>query len=60
MPETKGRTFDDIARGFAANAEKGLETSGPEAVVTGPPDSRDAIPLSPTEKLPMVDFPQKQ
>uniref|UniRef100_A0A3Q3W3R1 Major facilitator superfamily (MFS) profile domain-containing protein n=1 Tax=Mola mola TaxID=94237 RepID=A0A3Q3W3R1_MOLML len=60
VPETKGRTFDDIARGFAASAAKGLESSGPEAIVTGPPDSRDAAPLSPTEKVPMVDFPQKQ
>ncbi|KAM9309254.1 solute carrier family 2, facilitated glucose transporter member 3 [Pholidichthys leucotaenia] len=57
VPETKGRTFDDIARGFASNAEKASPSTGPDAVVCGPPDSRDAPPLSPTEKVPMVDLP---
>ncbi|XP_053182490.1 solute carrier family 2, facilitated glucose transporter member 3 isoform X2 [Scomber japonicus] len=54
VPETKGRTFDDIAQGFAASAGK---TPVPEAVVVGLPDSKDPAPMSPTEKVPMVDLP---
>lgn len=54
VPETKGRTFDDIAQGFAASAGK---TPAPEAVVVGLPDSKDPPPMSPTEKVPMVDLP---
>ncbi|XP_028837667.1 solute carrier family 2, facilitated glucose transporter member 1 [Denticeps clupeoides] len=50
VPETKGRTFDDIACGFAATVSG---QSQPEGVVT--------IPVSPTtEKVPMVDFPPEE
>uniref|UniRef100_A0A665W6A1 Solute carrier family 2, facilitated glucose transporter member 1-like n=1 Tax=Echeneis naucrates TaxID=173247 RepID=A0A665W6A1_ECHNA len=37
VPETKGRTFDDIAEGFAANAKSNL-TPEPEAVVASLPE----------------------
>lgn len=50
VPETKGRTFDDIARGFAATATNSAHSPGAGGVVT--------LPVSPTtEKVPMVEFP---
>uniref|UniRef100_A0A665W6T8 Solute carrier family 2, facilitated glucose transporter member 1-like n=1 Tax=Echeneis naucrates TaxID=173247 RepID=A0A665W6T8_ECHNA len=52
VPETKGRTFDDIAEGFAANAKSNL-TPEPEAVVASLPESKEPAPMSPTEKVPM-------
>lgn len=60
VPETRGRTFDDIAQGFAASAGKSPQSPAPEAVVVGLPESKEAAPVSPTEKVPMVDLPQKQ
>ncbi|KAL0985137.1 hypothetical protein UPYG_G00153330 [Umbra pygmaea] len=48
VPETKGRTFDDIAQGFAHTVVNSAQ-SPPEGVVT--------LPVSPTEKVPMVEFP---
>ena len=54
VPETKGRTFDDIAQGYSA---KPAHSPAPEAVVVGLPDSKDPTPLSPTEKVPMVNLP---
>ncbi|XP_076827022.1 solute carrier family 2, facilitated glucose transporter member 3 isoform X1 [Brachyhypopomus gauderio] len=49
VPETKGRTFEDIASGFANAVASGpIQPSQPEGV--GP------LPLSPTEKIPMVEF----
>ncbi|KAJ8392869.1 hypothetical protein AAFF_G00070730 [Aldrovandia affinis] len=50
VPETKGRTFEDIARGFAgsANAASGSALPSDRAVT---------LPVSPTtEKFPMVEF----
>ncbi|XP_030249482.1 solute carrier family 2, facilitated glucose transporter member 3 [Sparus aurata] len=58
VPETKGRTFDDIAQGFSASAAKSPQSPGPEAVVVGLPESKDVPPMSPTEKVPMVDLPE--
>ncbi|CAG6015172.1 solute carrier family 2, facilitated glucose transporter member 3 [Menidia menidia] len=52
VPETKGRTFDDIAQGFAA---KPTHSPVPDAVVVPEP-----APLSPTEKVPMVDLPSER
>ncbi|XP_040900166.1 solute carrier family 2, facilitated glucose transporter member 1 [Toxotes jaculatrix] len=57
VPETRGRTFDDIAQGFAASAGKPPHSPVPEAVVVGLPDSKEPAPMSPTEKVPMVDLP---
>ncbi|KAM4736222.1 solute carrier family 2, facilitated glucose transporter member 3 [Anableps anableps] len=54
VPETKGRTFDEIERGFAA---KPAHSPVPDAVVTSQPENQDPAPLSPTEKVPMVDLP---
>ncbi|XP_010883234.2 solute carrier family 2, facilitated glucose transporter member 3 isoform X1 [Esox lucius] len=49
VPETKGRTFDDITQGFARNSGNPAQ-SPPSSVVT--------LPVSPTtEKVPMVEFP---
>ncbi|KAL2083976.1 hypothetical protein ACEWY4_019494 [Coilia grayii] len=49
VPETKGRTFEDIARGFNSTA------SGPSPP---PQEGEVTLPVSPTtEKVPMVDFP---
>uniref|UniRef100_A0A672FHQ9 Solute carrier family 2, facilitated glucose transporter member 3-like n=1 Tax=Salarias fasciatus TaxID=181472 RepID=A0A672FHQ9_SALFA len=57
VPETKGRTFDDIAQGFAAKPSHSLM---PQAAAPGQPDSKDP-PMSPTEKFSMVDMsPDKQ
>ncbi|XP_010748657.3 solute carrier family 2, facilitated glucose transporter member 3 [Larimichthys crocea] len=55
VPETKGRTFDDITQGFAASADKSSHSPVPEAGVV--PESKEAPPVSPTEKVPMVDLP---
>ncbi|XP_076137170.1 solute carrier family 2, facilitated glucose transporter member 3 isoform X2 [Alosa pseudoharengus] len=47
VPETKGRTFEDIARGFASAASS-----------LPPQDGEITLPVSPTrEKVPMVEFP---
>lgn len=59
VPETKGRTFDDIAQGFAAGGGKPPQSPTPEAVVVGLSDNKAATPMSPTEKVPMVDLPGK-
>uniref|UniRef100_A0A4W6D8J0 Solute carrier family 2 member 3b n=1 Tax=Lates calcarifer TaxID=8187 RepID=A0A4W6D8J0_LATCA len=59
VPETKGRTFDDIAQGFTTSAGKPTSPL-PEAVVVGLPDSKEPVPLSPTEKVPMVDLPSEK
>ncbi|XP_041963090.1 solute carrier family 2, facilitated glucose transporter member 3 isoform X1 [Alosa sapidissima] len=48
VPETKGRTFEDIARGFASAASS----------LPPPQDGEITLPVSPTrEKVPMVEFP---
>ncbi|KAL7394188.1 hypothetical protein ABVT39_022020 [Epinephelus coioides] len=52
VPETRGRTFDDIAQGFAARA--GKPSMGPEAGLT---EGKEPVPTSPTDKVPMVDLP---
>ncbi|XP_037641432.1 solute carrier family 2, facilitated glucose transporter member 3 isoform X1 [Sebastes umbrosus] len=52
VPETRGRTFDDIAQGFAATA--GKPPAEAEAVVT---EGKEPAPTSPTDKVPMVDLP---
>ncbi|KAM4580001.1 solute carrier family 2, facilitated glucose transporter member 3 [Odontesthes bonariensis] len=57
VPETKGRTFDDIAQGFAA---KPTHSPVPNAVVAGLPENKEPAPLSPTEKVPMVDLPSER
>lgn len=60
VPETKGRTFDDIAQGFAASAARGSQSPSPEGVVVvAPTQGQDEAPMSPTEKVPMVDLPEK-
>lgn len=56
VPETKGRTFDDIAQGFAVQSS---QTLPPQEVVVGLSRVKDAAPVSPTEKVPMVDLPEK-
>lgn len=58
VPETKGRTFDDIAQQFAS-AARGSQTPPPEAVVVGLSETKDPAPMSPTEKAPMVNLPDK-
>lgn len=48
VPETKGRTFDEIARGFGG--------SPPPAATSVEEAGRDAIPASPVkEKVPLVE-----
>ncbi|KAK1163366.1 hypothetical protein AOXY_G16838 [Acipenser oxyrinchus oxyrinchus] len=49
VPETRGRTFDDISKGFAGGNSQGAGSPAPEGVVTLPP-------ISPTEKVPMVQL----
>ncbi|MGH0115136.1 UNVERIFIED_CONTAM: hypothetical protein FKN15_070656 [Acipenser sinensis] len=49
VPETRGRTFDDISKGFAGGNSQGAGSPAPEGVVTLPPSS-------PTEKVPMVQL----
>ncbi|XP_029928903.1 solute carrier family 2, facilitated glucose transporter member 3 [Myripristis murdjan] len=58
VPETKGRTFDDIAQAFAASASSPSHSSVPEGVPV--PESKGAPPTSPTEKVPMVDLPPEK
>ncbi|XP_028984849.1 solute carrier family 2, facilitated glucose transporter member 3 [Betta splendens] len=55
VPETKGRTFDDIAQGFAVRSADPIHPPQPEAVVVGGP-----APMSPTEKVPMAELPPKK
>ncbi|KAK5609682.1 Solute carrier 2, facilitated glucose transporter member 1 [Crenichthys baileyi] len=57
VPETKGRTFDEIEQGFAA---KLAHSSVPDAVVIGQPETQDRPPLSPTEKVSMMDLPSEK
>ncbi|XP_037129179.1 solute carrier family 2, facilitated glucose transporter member 3 [Syngnathus acus] len=57
VPETKGRTFDDIAQAFAASAAKSSGSPVPEAAVVDLPGSKEPPPMSPTEKVPMVALP---
>uniref|UniRef100_A0A3B5ANJ1 Solute carrier family 2 member 3b n=1 Tax=Stegastes partitus TaxID=144197 RepID=A0A3B5ANJ1_9TELE len=59
VPETKGRTFDDIAQGFAASASKSSPSTAPESVEVLP-DSKEPAPMSPTERFPMVDLPPEK
>ncbi|XP_041077806.1 solute carrier family 2, facilitated glucose transporter member 3-like isoform X2 [Polyodon spathula] len=47
VPETRGRTFDDISKGFAGGNSQGAGSPPQEGMVTLPPSS-------PTEKVPMV------
>ncbi|XP_030605496.1 solute carrier family 2, facilitated glucose transporter member 3-like [Archocentrus centrarchus] len=56
VPETKGRTFDDIAQGFAASTGKPPHSSVPEAIVV---ENKEPPPMSPTEKFPMVSLPSE-
>ncbi|XP_071761116.1 solute carrier family 2, facilitated glucose transporter member 3 [Centroberyx gerrardi] len=58
VPETKGRTFDDIAQGFAASAGNPSRSPVPEGMPV--PESKGPEPLSPTEKFPMVDLPPEK
>uniref|UniRef100_W5MNH4 Major facilitator superfamily (MFS) profile domain-containing protein n=1 Tax=Lepisosteus oculatus TaxID=7918 RepID=W5MNH4_LEPOC len=54
VPETKGRTFEDISKGFAAGPPAGAGSpleQAPEGVIIPP--------TSPTEKVPMVDLSSK-
>ncbi|KAM3873231.1 solute carrier family 2, facilitated glucose transporter member 3 [Diretmus argenteus] len=62
VPETKGRTFDDIAQGFAASAGNPSLSPVPEEMVVGlpVPESKGPVPFSPTEKVPMVDLPPEK
>ncbi|XP_068591691.1 solute carrier family 2, facilitated glucose transporter member 3 [Cebidichthys violaceus] len=50
VPETKGRTFDDIAQGFASSAGK----PSTELEVAGLREGKEPAPI---DKVPMVDFP---
>ncbi|XP_031708612.1 solute carrier family 2, facilitated glucose transporter member 3 [Anarrhichthys ocellatus] len=52
VPETRGRTFDEIAQGFASSA--GKPSTEPEAVVAGLTEGKEPAPMSPTDKVPMV------
>lgn len=54
VPETKGRTFDDIAQSFASSAVKPPPATGSESVAVALPEN--APPMSPTEKVPMVEL----
>lgn len=56
VPETKGRTFDDIAQGFAAKTGPPAHAPVSEAGVDGLPGNKGHAPMSPTEKVPMVDL----
>ncbi|KAK6479870.1 solute carrier family 2 [Huso huso] len=49
VPETRGRTFDDISKGFARGNIQGAGSAPQEGVVTLPPSS-------PTEKFPMIQL----
>nr|XP_057909645.1 solute carrier family 2, facilitated glucose transporter member 1 isoform X1 [Doryrhamphus excisus]XP_057909646.1 solute carrier family 2, facilitated glucose transporter member 1 isoform X1 [Doryrhamphus excisus] len=61
VPETKGRTFDDIAQGFAAKSSPSSTPEGAAAAATAVVvDSKEPTPLSPSEKVPMVDLPSEK
>ncbi|KAM9798392.1 solute carrier family 2, facilitated glucose transporter member 1 [Neosynchiropus ocellatus] len=51
VPETKGRTFDEIAQGFARRADP---PPGPEAGSVDLGKPRDSVPMSPNESSQMV------
>ncbi|MEQ2175242.1 hypothetical protein GOODEAATRI_016131 [Goodea atripinnis] len=53
----KLETFDEIEQGFAT---KPAHSSVPDAVIIGQPETQDRPPLSPTEKVPMVDLPSEK
>uniref|UniRef100_A0A8B9H2P1 Solute carrier family 2 member 3b n=1 Tax=Astyanax mexicanus TaxID=7994 RepID=A0A8B9H2P1_ASTMX len=54
VPETKGRTFEDIASGFAKAASSAPANPAPL-------EGGDTLPVSPTtEKVPMVEFPPQE
>ncbi|XP_078108834.1 solute carrier family 2, facilitated glucose transporter member 1 [Sander vitreus] len=55
VPETRGRTFDDISQGFAASA--GKSSTEPGALVTGLAEGKEPAPMSPTDKVPMMNLP---
>ncbi|XP_034409696.1 solute carrier family 2, facilitated glucose transporter member 3 [Cyclopterus lumpus] len=55
VPETRGRTFDDIAQGFASSAGKSSMES--DAVNAGLTEGKEPAPMSPTDKVPMVNLP---
>ncbi|KAF3839630.1 hypothetical protein F7725_018347 [Dissostichus mawsoni] len=55
VPETRGRTFDDIAQGFAATS--GNPSAVPEPMAVGLTEGKEGPPASPTNKVPMVDLP---
>ncbi|MBN3317852.1 GTR3 protein, partial [Atractosteus spatula] len=54
VPETKGRTFEDISKGFAAGPPAGAGSPLEQA-----PEGIIIPPTSPTEKVPMVDLSSK-
>lgn len=62
MPETKGRTFDDIAQGFAAKAGNPAKSTCPEDMVVELtlPERKGPVPISPTDKVPMVELSSDQ
>uniref|UniRef100_A0A3Q3JEL9 Major facilitator superfamily (MFS) profile domain-containing protein n=1 Tax=Monopterus albus TaxID=43700 RepID=A0A3Q3JEL9_MONAL len=60
VPETRGRTFDDIAQGFADSARNPNHSTVPEKVIIDSSDSKNPPPMSPTEKVPMVDLPPQK
>ncbi|XP_068425750.1 solute carrier family 2, facilitated glucose transporter member 3 [Clinocottus analis] len=55
VPETRGRTFDDIAQGFASSA--GKSSMEPEMGTAGLTEGKEPAPMSPTDKVPMVNLP---
>ncbi|XP_029308176.1 solute carrier family 2, facilitated glucose transporter member 1 isoform X2 [Cottoperca gobio] len=55
VPETRGRTFDEIAQGFASSA--GKPSPVPEPMSVGLTEGKEAPPMSPTDKVPMVNLP---
>nr|QDF45859.1 glucose transporter 3b [Lateolabrax maculatus] len=60
VPETKGRTFDDIAQGFAASAGRSAQSPVPDSVAVSLTESKEAPPMSPTEKISMVELPPEK
>ncbi|CAL8290244.1 unnamed protein product [Merluccius merluccius] len=60
VPETKGRTFDDITQAFAASAAA-ASPRGPEEGVGMPvAESKGTVPMSPNEKVPMFNLPPEK
>ncbi|KAM6967712.1 solute carrier family 2, facilitated glucose transporter member 3 [Aplochiton taeniatus] len=57
VPETKGRTFDEIAQGFAASASPAAQSPTPQGMVVDLPPPAGKEGASPIEKVPMVDLP---